>query len=104
MEKCGNPRGGWPRVFFSLEVSCVRNRTDEGHVWLSGKIVLEALVLTATVVLSLTAYTYWASKNGYDFNFLGPILFVSLIVLVVFGLIQVRSSHRLVMHSNEAVV
>jgi FtsH-binding integral membrane protein len=54
----------------------------------NGLIVLEALLLTATVVLSLTAYTYWASKNGYDFNFLGPILFVSVIVLVVFGLIQ----------------
>lgn len=54
----------------------------------NGQIVLEALVLTALVVLSLTAYTYWASKNGYDFNFLGPILFCSVFVLIGFGLIQ----------------
>jgi FtsH-binding integral membrane protein len=51
-------------------------------------IVLEALLLTAIVVVSLTAYTYWAAKNGYDFSFLGPILFTSLIVIVLFGLVQ----------------
>ncbi|KAL3700647.1 hypothetical protein R1sor_018669 [Riccia sorocarpa] len=53
-----------------------------------GIIVLEALVLTATVVLGLTAYTYYAVRQGKDFEFLGPALFVSLLVLVVFGFIQ----------------
>ncbi|BBN11386.1 protein lifeguard [Marchantia polymorpha subsp. ruderalis] len=53
-----------------------------------GIIVLEALLLTATVVLALTAYTYYAVKQGKDFEFLGPALFVSVIVLVVFGFIQ----------------
>ncbi|XP_024371886.1 BI1-like protein [Physcomitrium patens] len=51
-------------------------------------IVLEALLLTAAVVLSLTAYTHWASRKGHDFSFLGPILFASLVILVLFGLIQ----------------
>ncbi|KAJ7544206.1 hypothetical protein O6H91_09G069700 [Diphasiastrum complanatum] len=54
-----------------------------------GELVLEALVLTATVTLGLTAYTYWASKKGYDFNFLGPVLFVAVITLILWSLIQV---------------
>jgi FtsH-binding integral membrane protein len=57
-------------------------------IWGTGIIVLEALILTAAVVVSLTAYTYWAASKGYDFSYLGPILFVSLIVLVLFGIIQ----------------
>ncbi|XP_024397402.1 BI1-like protein [Physcomitrium patens] len=51
-------------------------------------IVLEAFVLTTIVVVALTGYTYWAAKKGMDFNFLGPVLFTSLVVLVFFGLIQ----------------
>ncbi|KVI03919.1 Bax inhibitor 1-related protein [Cynara cardunculus var. scolymus] len=41
----------------------------------SGKVILEAVILTATVVVSLTLFTFWAAKRGYDFNFLGPFLF-----------------------------
>ncbi|CAN1191461.1 BI1-like protein [Linum perenne] len=54
-----------------------------------GKIVLEALILTSAVVCSLTAYTFWAAKRGYDFNFLGPILFTSLMILILTSFIQV---------------
>jgi len=54
----------------------------------NGLIVLEALILTAAVVVSLTAYTYWAAKQGHDFSFLGPILFASIMVLFLFGIIQ----------------
>jgi FtsH-binding integral membrane protein len=71
--------------FFTVAVSLT---VGISCAFTDGLIVLEALLLTATVVLSLTAYTYWAAKNGYDFSFLGPILFVSVIVLVVFGLVQ----------------
>ncbi|KAG0578895.1 hypothetical protein M758_4G060700 [Ceratodon purpureus] len=52
-------------------------------------IVLEALLLTAVVVFSLTAYTHWAARKGYDFSFLGPILFTSLMIVLLFGFIQV---------------
>ncbi|MFQ6646139.1 hypothetical protein Gotur_018997 [Gossypium turneri] len=55
---------------------------------ISGRIVLEALILTAGVVASLTGYTFWASKKGKDFSFLGPILFTTLIILILTGLIQ----------------
>ncbi|KAI3970206.1 hypothetical protein MKW92_052693 [Papaver armeniacum] len=53
-----------------------------------GNIILEAAILTAVVVVSLTMYTFWAAKRGYDFNFLGPFLFGSIMVLMVFSIIQ----------------
>ena len=52
--------------------------------------MLEALILTSAVVSALTAYTFWASKKGKDFSYLGPILFTSLFVLILTGFIQVR--------------
>ncbi|CAN6937435.1 unnamed protein product [Brassica oleracea] len=52
-------------------------------------LVGESAILTTVVVLSLTVYTFWAAKRGYDFNFLGPLLFGALIVLIVFAMIQV---------------
>ena len=54
--------------------------------------MLEALILTAVVVLSLTAYTHWAARKGHDFSFLGPMLFTSLWIVILFGFIQVCSS------------
>ncbi|XP_031249006.1 BI1-like protein [Pistacia vera] len=53
-----------------------------------GRIVLEALILTSAVVCSLTGYTFWASKKGKDFSFLGPILFTSLIILILTSFMQ----------------
>lgn len=53
-------------------------------------IVLEAALLTGVVVLSLTLYTFWGVKRGKDFSFLGPFLFASLMVLLLFALIQVN--------------
>nr|GEV38461.1 BI1-like protein [Tanacetum cinerariifolium] len=55
----------------------------------SGKVILEAVILTAVVVVSLTLFTFWAAKRGYDFNFLGPFLFGALMVLIVFSFIQI---------------
>ncbi|KAJ7977347.1 Bi1-like protein [Quillaja saponaria] len=54
----------------------------------SGKVILEAVILTAIVVLSLTLYTFWAVRKGQDFNFLGPFLFGAVLVLMVFAMIQ----------------
>lgn len=66
----------------------------------NGKVVLEAVILTAVVVVSLTLYTFLAAKRGYDFNFLGPFLFGAVLVLLVFALIQIlfpmgRVSHMI---------
>ncbi|XP_074283887.1 protein LIFEGUARD 2-like [Silene latifolia] len=65
---------------FSIGLSCA---------YTNGKTILEAVILTAAVVVSLTLYTFWAAKRGHDFNFLGPFLFCSLIVLLLFGIIQI---------------
>ncbi|CAI9761414.1 unnamed protein product [Fraxinus pennsylvanica] len=55
----------------------------------SGKVILESVILTAAVVISLTLYTFWAARKGYDFNFLGPFLFGAVVVLMLFALIQI---------------
>lgn len=55
--------------------------------------MLEAAILTSVVVVGLTLYTFWAAKRGYDFAFLGPFLFAAVLVLIVFSIIQVRTSH-----------
>ncbi|KAI3749423.1 hypothetical protein L2E82_20035 [Cichorium intybus] len=55
----------------------------------SGKVILEAAILTTVVVVSLTLFTFWAARRGYDFNFLGPFLFGAIMVLLVFSLIQI---------------
>ncbi|KAL5984557.1 hypothetical protein ACLOJK_018662 [Asimina triloba] len=54
-----------------------------------GKIVLEALIITSAVLVSLTGYTFWAAKKGKDFSFLGPVLFAGLLVLLLVGFIQI---------------
>ncbi|KAL0921617.1 hypothetical protein M5K25_008706 [Dendrobium thyrsiflorum] len=78
-------------ISFAVGLSCAFTK---------GKVILEAAILTAVVVVSLTLYTFWAAKRGHDFSFLGPILFSSLIVLIVFGFIQIffpmgRLSHMI---------
>ncbi|XP_076914188.1 protein LIFEGUARD 2-like [Bidens hawaiensis] len=65
---------------FAVGLSCAFSR---------GKVILEATILTAVVVVSLTLFTFWAAKKGYDFNFLGPFLFGALMMLIVFGFIQI---------------
>ncbi|KAM0951850.1 hypothetical protein DsansV1_C03g0030161 [Dioscorea sansibarensis] len=55
----------------------------------SGKVILEAAILTAVVVIGLTLYTFWAVKRGQDFNFLGPFLFASVLLFFPLGKISV---------------
>ncbi len=50
-------------------------------------VVLQALVLTAAITLSLTAYTFWATNNGKEFDFMGPWLFSTLVALIVVSLL-----------------
>lgn len=46
--------------------------------------------MTSVVVVALSLYTFWAVKRGSDFGFLGPFLFASLLVLLVFAVFQVH--------------
>ncbi|KAI4319473.1 hypothetical protein MLD38_033066 [Melastoma candidum] len=55
----------------------------------SGKVILESVILTASVVVALTLYTFWAARRGHDFSFLGPFLFGAILVLILFALVQV---------------
>ncbi|RVX22285.1 Protein LIFEGUARD 4 [Vitis vinifera] len=64
---------------FTMGLSCA---------FVKGKIILEAAILTSVVTIGLTLYTFWAAKRGHDFSFLGPFLFASLLVLLVFSMIQ----------------
>jgi len=52
-------------------------------------IVAQAIFITAAVVGSLTMYTFWATKRGVEFTWLGPLLFSALWALVIWGFIQV---------------
>ncbi|KAK9917256.1 hypothetical protein WJX75_002426 [Coccomyxa subellipsoidea] len=52
-------------------------------------VVLEALCLTAAIVLGLTTYTFHAARKGYSFQRLGPILFAALTAMVLWSIIQV---------------
>ncbi|KAK6930063.1 Bax inhibitor 1-related [Dillenia turbinata] len=75
-------------VFLGLFTACLSVTVGVTCANTDGQIVLEALVLTSAVVSSLTVYTFWASRKGKDFSFLGPILFSSLVILVVVGFMQ----------------
>lgn len=51
-------------------------------------VVLEALAITAAIVVGLTAYTFHATRKGHDLTYLGPFLFASLWGLVIWGFFQ----------------
>ncbi|KAL6841645.1 hypothetical protein ACP4OV_028584 [Aristida adscensionis] len=54
-----------------------------------GSVVLQAAILTAAAVIGLTLFTFWAVKRGYDFTFMFPFLFTSLLVMMVYLIIQI---------------
>lgn len=51
-------------------------------------IVLEAVVLTAAILIALTAYTFYATAKGVEFGFMGPMLFAGLWALIAWSFIQ----------------
>jgi len=75
-------------VFLGLFTSIISLTVGVSCANTDGKIVLEALVLTSAVVTALTGYTFWASKKGKDFSYLGQLLFTSLFVLLLTGFLQ----------------
>ncbi|KAL2923952.1 BI1-like protein [Bienertia sinuspersici] len=76
-------------IFLGLFTVCLSLTVGVACANTDGRIVLQALVLTAAVVCSLTGYTFWAAKKGKDFSFLGPVLFASLVGIIFTGLLQV---------------
>ncbi|KAK4407173.1 protein LIFEGUARD 2 [Sesamum angolense] len=55
----------------------------------SGKVVIETVIATTVVVISLTLYTFWAAKRGQDFGFLAPFLLSILVILLMFTIFQI---------------
>ncbi|KAH9314434.1 hypothetical protein KI387_023061 [Taxus chinensis] len=76
-------------ILLFIFTACISLAVGLSCAFTNGKVVLEATILTAVVVISLTLYTFWAARRGYDFSFLGPVLFSAIFVLIVFGFIQV---------------
>ncbi|XP_078442667.1 protein LIFEGUARD 2-like [Wolffia australiana] len=54
----------------------------------SGKLILEAAILSLVVFIGLTLQTFWAAKRGQDFSFKGSFRFGALLILLAFGFIQ----------------
>ncbi|KAG6521876.1 hypothetical protein ZIOFF_019009 [Zingiber officinale] len=76
-------------AFLGLFTLCLSLSIGVACANTEGKIVLEALILTSAVVSSLTGYTFWASRKGKDFSYIGPFLFSGLIILLVTSTIQI---------------
>ncbi|WJX15827.1 hypothetical protein P8452_05927 [Trifolium repens] len=73
-------------VALSVGLTCA----TVGGVFASGKItILEVVTLTIVVVISLSLFTFWATKRGHNFNILGPFLFGVLLIIFFVGLIQI---------------
>ena len=47
-------------------------------------IVLEALCMTAAIMLGLTTYTFHAARKGHSFQWMGPMLFTGDCLLHLF--------------------
>ncbi|XP_076914196.1 protein LIFEGUARD 4-like [Bidens hawaiensis] len=55
----------------------------------TGNVILEAGILSIVMAVSLTLFTFWAAKRGYHYTFFGPFLLGSMMVILIFGLIQI---------------
>ncbi|PRQ26035.1 hypothetical protein RchiOBHm_Chr6g0290191 [Rosa chinensis] len=56
--------------------------------WKTEKVILEAWGLTTVIFIGLTLYTFWATRRGRDFGFLGPFLFAALVIFHPLGKIS----------------
>ena len=52
-------------------------------------IVIQTVVITASVVAGLTAYTFWATRRGVEFTWMAPMLFSALWAMVIWGFLQI---------------
>lgn len=75
-------------VFLALWTSVMAVTVGMACSFYQPYIVLEALALTASIVVGLTLYSFYAVRNGVDFSFMGPFLFGTLWAMIVWGAIQ----------------
>ncbi|XP_058085539.1 protein LIFEGUARD 2-like [Magnolia sinica] len=79
----------WNLLLLALFTVSISFQVGLACAFSSGKVVLEAVILTTVIVVSLTLYTFWAASRGHDFGFLGPFLFAGLMMLMIFSFIQI---------------
>ncbi|XP_044985337.1 protein LIFEGUARD 2-like [Hordeum vulgare subsp. vulgare] len=76
-------------VFLGIFTVCISLSIGLGCLTKRGPIIFEAAGMTLVVVVSLTAYTFWAAKRGHDFEFLGPFLFAACVILLLYAIVIV---------------
>jgi len=73
--------GAWTTVFsISVGLTCT---------FYAPVLVIQAVVITAGVVAALTAYTFWATRRGIEFTWMGPLLFGMLWAMIIWGFLQI---------------
>lgn len=75
-------------ILLTLFSLCFSVSLGASCAFLPAPIVLQALLLTAVVVVSLTLFTFWAARGGAEFTWMGPMLFTALSVMVLAMIIQ----------------
>lgn len=65
------------RVSLNLQTASLSIGVGTACTAAAPQIILEALVITAAIVVGLTAYAFHASRKGVEFSFMGPILISS---------------------------
>ncbi|RCV40472.1 hypothetical protein SETIT_9G056600v2 [Setaria italica] len=76
-------------VLLALFTCCLSFSVGLVCLYANGVIILEAVTITLLVVVGLTAYTFWAAKRGYDFEFMGPFLVAAVLILMVFSFVRI---------------
>ncbi|XP_077252074.1 protein LIFEGUARD 4-like [Tasmannia lanceolata] len=81
--------------FILLTLFAVSISFTVGLVWpllcpfANGRVILESMIITTVLVMSLTLCTFWAARKGHDFRFLLAFSVGTAIVLLVCAMIQI---------------
>ncbi|GFP85805.1 bi1-like protein [Phtheirospermum japonicum] len=89
MMHCFSQRHPWNYILLLLFTLAMSFMVGAATTQRKGDTVLLAAGLTLVVTVGLTLFTFIAAKRGCDFNFMGPFLFCSLLLLIAFGIIRI---------------
>lgn len=76
-------------LLLALYTFCISLSVAVVSSTVAGTVVIQATILTAVAVVGLTLFTFWAANRGYDFIFMLPFVFTSLLVLLAYLFIQI---------------
>ncbi|XP_077251401.1 protein LIFEGUARD 3-like [Tasmannia lanceolata] len=78
-----------------------------GVLWpyANGRLIFESVITTTVLLVSLTLFTFWAARKGYDFGILFPLFKGTSLVLVVYCMIRLFLPFGKIMSmTNEAFI